>query len=77
MSIKELMTVEKFEYKGLCHCDGHETHRWKKGDTEIRWRKYKGQVQVYEGRTIKRSWFPVAEFEKYVLETKETTGLLN
>jgi thermostable 8-oxoguanine DNA glycosylase len=63
-SVRELMATFGYSFKSMCHCDGHETHKYKKGDIELRWRKYKYRFQITRGRYLLSNWTKVIDLEE-------------
>ena len=60
-SVKELMEEYGYAFKGSCHCDGYETWKWRKEVYEVRWRKYKAQFMILQGRSTLNNWTKIVE----------------
>lgn len=60
-SVAELMVEYGYTFKGSCHCDGYETWKWKKGVIEVKWRKYKAQFTILQGRATVKGWTKIVE----------------
>lgn len=70
--ITALLTEFQFTYYKKCACDGFVTEVWRKGDTELRWRKHRGTFKIREGKITTKGWDAVSNLEKHLNEFYKT-----
>lgn len=55
----EILTSHGFAYHSKCTCDGVYTEKYKNGEWEVRWRRWKYTFKLKKGHTSLTTWLPI------------------